>query len=122
MMMIKRISIFIALCVPLAVARADTSLAIGRAISQIDDVNIQLKPEEMCPPSAICLRSWSRWTLDVKSTISGPVVSGRTYVVMMQHAPVADSTFKKDVLFVLEHIDIASERERLHADYKLVDV
>jgi hypothetical protein len=120
--MIKRISTLIALCGLGAVARADSSLAVGRAISQFDAVDIQLKPEEMCPPDAICLRSWSRWTLNIKSTISGPVVKGRTYVVMMQHAPVVDWTFKKDLLFVLEHIDDASERKRLHADYRLLDM
>jgi hypothetical protein len=120
--MIKRISISIALCSLGGFARADSSLAIGRAISQIDDVDIQLKPEEMCPPDAICLRSWSRWTLNIERTIAGPTVKGRTYVVMMQHAPVVDSTFKKELLFVLEHIDDASERKRLHADYKLLDI
>jgi hypothetical protein len=120
--MIKRIGICIVLCALGPVARADFSLTIGRAISQFDDVDIEMKPEEVCPPEAICLRSWSRWTLSIKSTISGPVVNGRTHVVMMQHAPVVDSTFKKDMFFVLEYIDDAAERKRLHADYKLLDM
>jgi hypothetical protein len=120
--MIKRVGIVIVLCGTWGFAQGETSLAIGRAVSQIDNVDIQLKPEEVCPPESICLRSWSRWTLNIKGTILGPVVKGRTYVVMMQHAPVVDSTFKKDLLFVLEHIDEASERQRLHADYKLLEM
>jgi hypothetical protein len=120
--MIKRIGIAIVLCGVGAIAQAETSLVIGRAVSQIDDVDIQLKPEEVCPPESICLRSWSRWTLSINSTILGPVVSGRTYVVMRQHAPVVDSTFEKDLIFVLEHIGEASERQRLHADYKLLEM
>jgi hypothetical protein len=120
--MINRIGIAIVLCGAGGFAQAETSLVIGRAVSQIDDVDIQLTPEEVCPPESICLRSWSRWTLNIKGTILGPLVKGRTFVVMMQHAPVVDSTFKKDLLFVLEHIDEGSERQRLHADYKLLEM
>jgi hypothetical protein len=120
--MIKRTGIAIVLCVAGTFAQAETSLVIGRAVSQIDDADIQLKPEEVCPPESICLRSWSRWTLNIKGTLLGPEVNGRTYVVMMQHAPVVDSTFKRDLLFVLEHIDEPSERQRLHADYKLLEM
>lgn len=120
--MIKRIGIAIGLCAAGTFAQAENSLVIGRAVSQLDDVDIQLRADEVCPPDSICLRSWSRWTLNIKGTITGPVVKGRTYVVMMQHAPVVNSTFKKDLLFVLEHIDEASERQRLHADYKLLQM
>jgi hypothetical protein len=120
--MIKRIGIAMVLWGAGCIAQAETSLVVGRAVSQIDDVDIQLTPEETCPPESVCLRSWSRWTLNVKDTILGPAVKGRTYVVMMQHAPVVDSTFQKDLLFVLEHIDAASERQRLHADYKLLEM
>jgi len=119
--MIARITLFVVLGAASYIARAETSLSIGRAISQFDDVKIVETPEERCPPESICLRGWSRWTLDVKQTLAGPKVTGRIHVVMMQHAPMADSLFKKELLFVLEHIADPAERKRLHADYKLVE-
>jgi hypothetical protein len=120
--MIKQVVISAILCGVCTLASADVSLTLGKAISQSDNVDIQLTPEETCPPDWICLRGWSRWTLDIKQTIVGPTVKGRTYVVMMQHAPVVDSTFQRQLLFVLEHIDDPAERTRLHADYKLLDI
>jgi hypothetical protein len=119
--MIWRIALFAALCTLSSLARAETSLSLGKAISQFDDVHIEETPEERCPADAICLRGWSRWTLDVKQTLAGPRVNGRIHVVMMQHAPMADSLFEKELLFVLEHIDNPAERKRLHADYKLLE-
>jgi hypothetical protein len=120
--MIQRIAIVALSCASLP-ALADTSLVLGRAISQFDDVQIRLTPEEICPLDAICLWAWSRWTLETKQTISGPAVpNGRTYAIKMQHTSVVDSTFKKPLLFILEHIDDPDERKRLHADYKLLDI
>ena len=121
--MIQRIVLVIAFYAACLPAWADASLVQGRAISQFDDVEIRSTPEETCPPDAICLRGWSRWTLEIEQTIAGPKVPiGRTHIVMMQHAPVVDSTFKKQLLFVLEHIDDPAERKRLHADYKMLDM
>jgi hypothetical protein len=120
--MTKRLTILALFCVLSYSLRAETTLALGRAISQIDNVEIKETPEERCPPDAICLRNWARWTLDVETTIAGPRVTGRTYVVMMQHAPMVDAIFKRQLLFVLQHIDDAAERKRLHADYKLLEL
>jgi hypothetical protein len=120
--MIWRIMVLALLCSLGSPIRAETTLALGRAISQIDDVDIEEAPEERCPPDRICLRSWARWTLHIETTIAGPQLEGRTYVVMMQHAPMVDAIFKRQLLFVLEHIDDASERKRLHADYKLLEL
>lgn len=121
--MLRRVAFGIALvCVGLRVW-ADTSLVLGKAVSQFDDVGIQPTPEETCPPNSICLWSWSRWTLDVQQTILGPAVpNGRAYVVRMQHAPVTDSTFNRPLLFVLDPVADPAERKRLHADYVLRDI
>lgn len=121
--MAAHITVALALCVTSLSAFADASLVVGMAISQSDDVKIQPTKDEVCPPNSICLQGWNRWTLDTTGTVSGPVVpNGRTYVVKMQHAPVADSTFKRQLLFVLEQIEDPAERIRLHADYKLLDI
>src|SRR5687768_18600679 len=93
--MIRRIVLFAALGGLSSLAQSEPSLSLGRAISQFDDVEIVETPEERCPPESICLRSWSRWTLDVKQTLAGPKVTGRIHVVMMQHAPMAPSLFKR---------------------------
>jgi hypothetical protein len=98
---------------------ADMSLVLGRALSQYDDVIIEDSPEETCPPEAICLWSWSRWTLNVKKTLKGPSVKGRIRVAMKQHSPYVRSVFTTTQLFLLEPIEDASERMRLHADYIL---
>lgn len=119
--MIRRIVLFAALATLSSLVQAETSLSLGRAISQFDDVEIVETPEERCPPESICLRGWSRWTLDVKQTLAGPKITGRIHVVMMQHTEIVGSLFKKELLFVLERIDDPAERKRLHADYKLLE-
>ena len=120
--MIRRILLLALLSSLGSPIQAETTLALGRAISQMDDVDIEKTPEERCPSDSICLRSWARWTLHVETTIAGPKIKGRTYVVMMQHAPMARAIFKRQLLFVLERIDDAIERKRLHADYKLLEL
>ncbi len=105
-----------------ATATADTSFVVGRAISEYDDVRIEESPDEVCPPDAICLFSWSRWTLDIERSLSGPAVKGRIFAVHMQHTRHRRSYFRGPHQFALEYISDASERKRLHADYKLLDL
>jgi hypothetical protein len=102
------------------VAHADTSLAVGYAISQYDKADIKDSPDEVCQPDEICLFGWSRWTLNIQRTISGPSVKGRIYAVHMQHVSYNRAYFSRLRLFVLEYIKEPAERERLHADYKLL--
>lgn len=104
------------------IANAATSFVIGRAISEYDDVRIEPSPEEICPPDAICLFGWSRWTLDIERSFSGPPVRGRIHAVHMQHTSHNPSSFRKLRHFALEYIADSSERKRLHADYKLLDL
>jgi len=120
--MIRHIALIATLSSWASLAQAEMTLSLGKAISQIDNVHIEETPEERCPPDYICLRGWSRWTLEVEETLAGPVVKGRIHVVMMQHSPMDESVFKRKLLFVLERIDDAAERKRLHADYKLLEL
>jgi hypothetical protein len=101
---------------------AGTSRVIGRAISEDDDVRIEQSADEVCPPDAICLYGWSRWTLDIERSLSGPAVTGRIHAVHMQHTTHNHFYFHGLHQFALEYIADASERKRLHSDYKLLDL
>jgi hypothetical protein len=105
-----------------ATGNAGTSFVIGRAISEDDDVRIEQSADEVCPPDAICLYGWSRWTLNIERSLSGPAVKGRIHAVHMQHTTHNHSYFHGLHQFALEYIADASERKRLHADYKLLDL
>jgi hypothetical protein len=105
-----------------AVGNAATSFVIGRALSEDDHVGIEKSPEEVCPPDAICLFGWSRWTLDIERSLAGPAIKGRIHAVHMQHTTHNRSYFSKPHQFALEYIADPSERKRLHADYKLLDL
>jgi hypothetical protein len=105
-----------------ATVNAAPSFVIGKAISEDDDVQIELSPDEVCPPDAICLFGWSRWTLEIERSLSGPAVRGRIHAVHMQHTTHNRSYFHRLHYFALEYITDAPERKRLHADYKLLDL
>lgn len=105
-----------------AVGNAATSFVIGRAISENDDVRIEESPAEVCPPDAICFFGWSRWTLNIERSLAGPAVKGRIHAVHMQHTTHNPSYFRRLHQFALEYIADSSERQRLHADYKLLDL
>lgn len=105
-----------------AIGNAATSFVVGRALSEDDDVRIEESPEEVCPTDVICLFGWSRWTLEIERSLAGPPVKGRIHAVHMQHTKHNRSYFHKLRRFALEYIEEPSERKRLHADYKLLDL
>jgi hypothetical protein len=105
-----------------ATANAATSFVVGRALSKDDDVRIEQSPDEVCPPNAICLFGWSRWTLKIERSLAGPAVKGRIHAVHMQHTTHIPSYFNRLHEFALEYIADSAERERLHAEYKLLDL
>ena len=116
----KRASLFVAVCLLAgSAANGATSFVLGTAVSEDDKVDIKPTAEEVCPPAAICLFGWSRWTLEIRRSFVGPVVKGRIYAVHVQHTTHNPNYFKELHIFALEYIEDSAERVRLHADYKL---
>ena len=113
-----RIFVFVCLLVS-SVANGATSFVFGKALSEDDDVEIKLTAEEVCPPDAICLFGWSRWTLKIQRSFAGPNINGRIHAVHWQHTTHNRAYFKALHLFALEHIEDPAERARLHAEYKM---
>jgi hypothetical protein len=101
-------------------SKADVSFVLGRALTQYDDVHIAESAADACPRESICTYGWSRWTLFVNRTVGGPLLKGRVHVATLQHSSLDLSFLGRLRQFALEYIPDASERQRLHADYKML--
>lgn len=74
-----------------------------------------------CPAGHICLDGWSKWVIEVDTTLSGPALTGRIIAARMQHTTVHPSYRKRLRLFVIRPIENPKQRAFLRANYLLVD-
>lgn len=99
------------------VARAQTTIAIGRAIEH-ESIDVPID----CPADAICMDGWFRYTLRIERTVTGPKPAPRVRAVHMQHTGYVRRYLRELRVFVLRPITDAAERRRFGADYFLDSV
>jgi hypothetical protein len=116
-----------ALC-GLNAAWAAASVVLGRAVDQDDIEGLDNGCESAEPTKVerdfdtICLGyHWFQWTLSISRTLSGPKIEGRVVAAQQQHTWIQRSYQRAFRLFVLRPIDERAERERLGAEYYLVE-
>lgn len=122
----KAILIVCALCV--SGAALGDSLVLGRVVRShvIEDGPPACKeddgPKQPDELEGICMYSWWLWTIDVKRTVGGTALRGRTSAAWIQHSDMLPAYRKRLRLFALQPIKSSDQRKRVHADYYLIDM